>query len=203
MKGICDNVYELRCWENKQLMCGIDEAGRGPLAGPVVIAGVVFPIGYENSEIYDSKALTAKKRDELFDIIQHDALHVYIEIIDNQEIDKSNIYAVTQKAMDKIANKSNVFVLTDAMPLLTYHHYDHIIKGDQHSISVAGASIIAKVTRDRIMDEYDKLYPQYEFSKNKGYGTKKHMEAIAQYGVCPIHRLSFKPCSQYNQLSLF
>lgn len=203
MKGICDNKYEQLLWKQNKLMCGIDEAGRGPLAGPLVVAGVVFPLNYSNNEIYDSKALSAKKREELFTVINNDALKVIIEIIDNKAIDEDNIYAITQKTMLKIANSvSDIFVLTDAMPL-NRDNYEHIIKADQHSISVAAASIIAKVTRDRIMDEYDVLYPQYDFKHNKGYGTKKHLEAIQQYGVTPIHRLSYKPCSKYQQLSFF
>ena len=204
MKDICRNEYEWLNWANDTLVLGMDEAGRGPLAGPLVVAGVIFPQNYENPAIYDSKALTEKKRENLFQQIINDALFYTIEIKTAKEIDESNIYAITQATMSDIADQyAGVTILTDAMPLPKHSDAISLIKGDQKSISIAAASILAKVTRDHMMVLYDRLYPQYGFASNKGYGTKKHVEAIKEYGVCDIHRLSYGPCKPVEQLSLF
>ena len=192
----CSNEYEHRAWQEDKLLIGIDEAGRGPLAGPLVVAGVIFPIGYENKEIYDSKALSEKKRDHLFELIKEEALHFEIMIVSEEDIDKYDIYHADQRAMSQIAlNSSAEIVLTDAMPLDIDKEVISLVKGDQKSISIAAGSILAKVTRDRIMKEYDLIYPEYGFAKNKGYPTKAHLEALDKYGITPIHRKSFKPVS--------
>ncbi len=205
-KKICENEFEHTYWEKNQLLVGIDEAGRGPLAGPLCVAGVVFPQGYENPAIYDSKALSEKKREQLYDVIMEDALWFEIQLVTESEIDRLNIYRATQCAMTQIAKDSGVSViLTDAMKLPEVDDtVIDLVKGDQKSISIAAGSILAKVTRDRIMYELDALYPQYGFAKNKGYPTKVHMEAIAQYGITPCHRRSYGPVAKYaEQLTLF
>ncbi len=203
MSKVCSNEYEHACWENNKYVLGIDEAGRGPLAGPLVVAGVVFEIGYENPLIYDSKAISEKKRDELFEIIKEDALYYEIKIVSEQEIDQYNIYRADQRAMLEIANDLPCdFVITDAMPLEIEKEMISLVKGDQKSVSVAAGSILAKVTRDRIMKYYDEIYPVYGFAKNKGYPTKMHMQAIEEYGITPIHRRSFGPVA-YHQEKLF
>ena len=203
MSKVCSNEYEHARWENNKYVLGIDEAGRGPLAGPLVVAGVVFEIGYENPLIYDSKAISEKKRDELFEIIKEDALYYEIKIVSEQEIDQYNIYRADQRAMLEIANDLPCdFVITDAMPLEIEKEMISLVKGDQKSVSVAAGSILAKVTRDRIMKYYDEIYPVYGFAKNKGYPTKMHMQAIEKYGITPIHRRSFGPVA-YHQEKLF
>lgn len=205
MKKVCPNEYEHLYWKENKLICGIDEAGRGPLAGPLSVAAVVFPAGYENPDIYDSKALSEKKRDALFQTIQEDALWFSIWEVSEKDIDTYNIYRADQRAMTQLAIDSKApVILTDAMPLPSVEDCEVIdlVKGDQKSISIAAASILAKVTRDRIMLEYDKQYPEYGFAKNKGYPTRQHLEAIEKYGITPIHRRSFGPVS-HHQLSLF
>lgn len=199
-----ENTYEHQAWSIQEKVIGIDEAGRGPIAGPLVVAGVILPLGYENPEIYDSKKCTEKKRDELFDVILENALEYEILIISEQEIDELNIYRATQKAMDTIAQGLQAsIVLTDAMPLPFCDKEVHdIIKGDQKSTSIAAASILAKVTRDRIMIELDAQYPEYGFKKHKGYPTAAHLEALKQFGVLPIHRKSYGPVAQRMQMQL-
>lgn len=176
---------------------GIDEAGRGPLAGPLVVAGVIFKKGYENELINDSKKLTESKREALFDIIQKDALHIFVKIIDERTIDRLDIYHATKWAMEEIVNDAKEIcdvVLVDAMKIeVKDKEVLPLIHGDALSTSIAAASIIAKVTRDRIMYELDKKYPEYDFKNNKGYGTKKHMEAIDLYGIRECHRMSYAP----------
>ncbi len=200
---ICENQYEHTYWAENQFVVGIDEAGRGPLAGPLSVAGVVFPIGYENPDIYDSKALSEKKRDQLFEIIKEDALWFEIIEVSVEDIDHYNILEVDRKAMSEIAmHAPSDIVLSDAMKMPIDKTVIDLIKGDQKSISIAAASILAKVTRDRIMKEYDTIYPEYGFAKNKGYGTKQHMQAIDDYGITPIHRRSFGPV-MVRQQSLF
>lgn len=191
---ICDNTYEMQYWSENCLITGIDEAGRGPLAGPLSVAGVVFPVGYHNEEIYDSKSLSEKQRNRLYDIIIHDALWYEIMEVDEATIDRYNILEADRNAMRKIALDSpgNV-ILTDAMKLGIDRCVIDLVKGDQKSISIAAASILAKVTRDRIMEMYDGMYPQYGLGRNKGYPTKAHLEAIDVYGITPIHRRSFGP----------
>lgn len=176
---------------------GIDEAGRGPLAGPLVVAGVIFPKGYENSLINDSKQLSEAKRESLYEVIKKDALHIIVKIIDERTIDKLDIYHATKWAMEEIVKEANDkcdAVLVDAMKIeVKDKEILPLVHGDALSTSIAGASIIAKVTRDHIMYELDKKYPEYDFKNNKGYGTKKHMEAIDKYGIRECHRMSFAP----------
>ena len=206
IRKTCPNDYEHAFWKEGKYVLGLDEAGRGPLAGPLSAAGVIFPIGYENPDIYDSKSLSEKKRDALYETIVEDALWFEIIEVGVEEIDKLNIYRADQKAFGEIASHSFAdVILTDAMPLPEEkREVIDLVKGDQKSISIAAASILAKVTRDRIMKAYDELYPQYGFAKNKGYGTKQHMEAIDQYGITPIHRRSFGPvCYKQEKLDLF
>ena len=199
------NQYENLYWDKNQYVIGIDEAGRGPLAGPVVVAGVIFPIGYDSKDIYDSKKLSLKKREELYKVILEDALYYNIQIVDEKDVDKYNIYQATKMANERIVLDSKCqVVLTDAMKLQLENYTVYpIIKGDQKSCSIAAGSILAKVTRDHIMDEYDAIYPQYGFKKHKGYPTKAHLQALQQYGPCPIHRLSYGPVMESNQLTLF
>ena len=202
MKYVTSNEYEKKYYPS--LVMGIDEAGRGPIAGPLVVAGVIFPLGYESDLIYDSKKLSEKKREMLYDIIIKDALSYKILIIDEKTIDTLNIYQATKQAMENIALELNAnVVLTDAMPLDNCHkQVEAIIKGDQKSVNIAAASILAKVTRDRLMQEYDKLYPQYGFAKHKGYPTKQHLMALEEYGACPIHRHSYGPVANLDQMKL-
>ena len=199
------NQYENLYWDKNQYVIGIDEAGRGPLAGPVVVAGVIFPIGYDSKDIYDSKKLSLKKREELYKVILEDALYYNIQIVDEKDIDKYNIYQATKMANERIVLDSKCqVVLTDAMKLQLENYTVYpIIKGDQKSCSIAAGSILAKVTRDHIMDEYDAIYPQYGFKKHKGYPTKAHLQALQQFGPCPIHRFSYGPVMESNKLRLF
>ena len=199
------NQYENLYWDKNQYVIGIDEAGRGPLAGPVVVAGVIFPIGYDSKDIYDSKKLSLKKREELYKVILEDALYYNIQIVDEKDVDKYNIYQATKMANERIVLDSKCqVVLTDAMKLQLENYTVYpIIKGDQKSCSIAAGSILAKVTRDHIMDEYDTIYPQYGFKKHKGYPTKAHLQALQQFGPCPIHRFSYGPVMESNQLRLF
>ncbi len=198
------NEYEKLAWEKGLTVVGIDEAGRGPLAGPLVVAGVVFPVGYDSGEINDSKQLTEKKRERLYDIIIKDALFYQIEIVEPEEIDRINILEADRAAMARIALAAPTdIVLTDAVDLYIKKNVTSLIKGDTLSCSIAAGSILAKVTRDRLMYEYDKLYPEYGFAKHKGYGTKAHMEALRKYGACPIHRRSFRPVLDTLQGTLF
>lgn len=179
------------------VIAGTDEAGRGPLAGPLVVAAVILPNDYNNELINDSKKLTEKKREILFKEIKEHALAYSIQIISVEDIDKLNIYKASQKGMIDCVNTLSIkcdAVISDAMPLPNVNAYVlDLIKGDAKSISVAAASILAKVTRDHIMYELDKKYPMYDLKSNKGYGTKKHMDAIKQYGYCEIHRKTYEP----------
>lgn len=188
--------YELKYWNaGIQHIAGVDEAGRGPLAGPVVAAAVIFPKGLLIEGVNDSKKLTEKKREELFHDIHEKALTVGIGIVSHSVIDKINILQASFLAMNKALAHLNV---TPQQLLVDGNFFRHesfsvenIIKGDSLSHSIAAASIIAKVTRDALMVEMDDEYPQYGFAKHKGYGTKAHIEAIRQYGYSPIHRRSF------------
>ena len=198
------NEYENRAWAQGELVVGIDEAGRGPLAGPLVVAGVVFPIGYDSGEINDSKQLSEKKREQLYDVIIRDALFYQIEIVEPAEIDRLNILEADRQAMMRIAEAAPCnIVLTDAVDLYIEKDVTSLIKGDTLSCSIAAGSILAKVTRDRIMYEYDKQYPEYGFARHKGYPTKRHMEALEKYGVLPIHRRSYRPVFEALQETLF
>ncbi|MBR2599291.1 MAG: ribonuclease HII [Erysipelotrichaceae bacterium] len=199
-----ENRYENEYWSQGKLVVGLDEAGRGPLAGPLVVAGVVFPEGYDSGDINDSKQLTEKKREALYDIIIRDALFYEIKIVEPEEIDRLNILEADRKAMTEIALKAPVdIVLTDAVDLYIDKKVISLIKGDTLSCNIAAASILAKVTRDRIMYEYDKIYPEYGFARHKGYGTKAHLEALEKYGVTPIHRRSYRPVFEAMQDRLF
>lgn len=180
---------------------GVDEVGRGPLIGSVVAACVVLPKGFILDGLTDSKKLSEKKRDMFYDIIISNAIAVGIGIVDEKEIDRINIYEATKVAMKEAIKNTNIkleHVLIDAMPLDIEVDTTSIIKGDAKSISIAAASVIAKVTRDRMMYELDQKYPMYDLANNKGYGTKKHIEAIKEYGITKYHRLSFKPVSDYK-----
>ena len=163
-------------YKDCQAICGIDEAGRGPLAGPVVAAAVILPKDCEILYLNDSKQLSAKKRELLYDEIMEKAVSVGVGYATPQRIDEINILQATYEAMRQAVNKLSVCP---------------IVKGDAKSVSIAAASIIAKVTRDRLMMEYDKAMPQYHFAANKGYGSAEHIEALAVYGASPIHRRSF------------
>ena len=179
-------------------IAGVDEVGRGPLVGPVVTACVVLPKDYYIEGLTDSKKLTKKQREKYFDIIKHDALGIGIGIQSEKVIDEINIYEATKVAMkEAISNckkKCKIeYVLIDAMKLDLDIPSTSIIKGDYKSITIAAASVIAKVTRDRMMDELDLKYPMYGFKDNAGYGTKKHIEAIEKYGIIEEHRKTFKP----------
>lgn len=190
-------------------IAGTDEAGRGPMAGPLVVAAVILPEGYTHPEMDDSKRLTAKKREKLYDVIIDDAISYCIVVIEPDEIDKINIYEASRRGMVeavKALQPSPQVVLTDAMPLREKGIADiALIKGDHKSISIAAASILAKVYRDRLMDDYDALYPEYGFKKHKGYVTKVHKEALKKYGPCPIHRQSYRPVQEVlqKQISFF
>ena len=195
----------MREYENKYIeqgynvIAGTDEAGRGPLVGPVVAACVVLPNDYNNDEINDSKKLTEKKREKLYDIIMKDALAVGVSIISAKEIDEINILEASRKGMIESFKEANKKIkidvlLTDAMKIDTLDiPVEKIIKGDAKSISIAAASIIAKVTRDRLLLELDKKYPEYGFSSHKGYPTKKHLEAIEKYGIFDEYRKTYGP----------
>ena len=205
VEKIDNTAYEKELYrQNINYIAGVDEVGRGPLVGPVVTACVVLPKGYRLEGLTDSKKLSEKKRDEFYDIIQKDALGIGIGIKDETIIDEVNIYEATKLAMyEAIENNPCKIehVLIDAMKLDKLEiPSTSIIKGDQLSISIAAASVIAKVTRDKMMDELDEKYPEYAFKKNKGYPTKQHKEAIEKYGILKEHRKTFKPvCDNLNR----
>lgn len=187
-------VYEKQ-YENKGYICGVDEAGRGPLAGPVVAGAVILPKDCEILYINDSKKLSAAKREELYGVIMEQAVAVGVGIVGPARIDEINILQATYEAMRQAIQNLSVtpdILLNDAVtiPQVTIPQVP-IIKGDAKSISIGAASIIAKVTRDRLMIEYDKVMPEYGFAQNKGYGSKAHMEAIREHGASLIHRQSF------------
>ena len=193
LKEIENNIFEK---EKINYICGIDEAGRGPLAGPVVVAAVIMPKNSMIEGVNDSKKVSEKKREKLYEEITSSAIAWGVGIIDQNEIDSLNILNATKKgltsAIKELEIKPNL-ILVDALTGIDTLGipYRSIIKGDAKSYSIAAASIIAKVTRDRIMRQWDELYPQYGFEKHKGYGTKMHIEAIKEYGICPLHRRSF------------
>ena len=175
------------------LIAGIDEAGRGPLAGPVVVAGVIMPLDDIIEGINDSKKLSEKKRDKLFEQIMQKAIDVQVAVLDSNLIDEINILNATKQGMLQCINgfAKVDHVLIDAVKLNTPIPTTSIIHGDALSYSIAAASIVAKVTRDRMMLDYANQYPQYNFAKHKGYGTKEHITLLKQYGPCPIHRKTF------------
>lgn len=189
-----------------EYIAGSDEAGRGPLAGPLVVAACILPKGYENELINDSKKLTDKKRRALYEVIKKDALAYHIEVIDIETIDKINIYQASKLGMKICLEKLKIkpqAALLDAMKLEMDYPVESIIKGDARSISIAAASILAKVYRDDLMIEYDKEYPGYDFKKNMGYGTKKHLEALDTLGITPIHRKTYEPVKTMLLPTLF
>ena len=182
-------------------IAGVDEVGRGPLIGPVVTACVILPRDFKCDGLTDSKKLSEKKREEYFDYIMEHALSVSVGMMSEKVIDEVNIYEATKLAMYEAINNSKIrpeHVLIDAMKLENLDMPStSIIKGDAKSISIAAASVIAKVTRDRMMVELDLKYPMYGFKKHKGYPTKQHVEAIEKYGILDNHRKTFKPVSLY------
>ena len=178
------------------LIAGVDEVGRGPLAGPVVAAAVILPQGCKIKGLNDSKKIPKKKHLEIFQAVQDQALSIGIGIIDNQVIDQVNIYEATKLAMKEAISQLSLqpqHLLIDAMKLDLPISQTSIIKGDANSLSIAAASIIAKVTRDELMKDYDQQFPGYDFTANAGYGTAKHLEGLTKLGVTPIHRTSFEP----------
>ena len=179
-----------------QKICGIDEAGRGPLAGPVVVAGVIMPPDSMIEGVNDSKKVSEKKREKLYDLILEEALAYSVAIIGQDVIDEINILNATKQGVTNVVEELEIkpdLILVDALTHINTKgiSYDSIIKGDAKCYNIAAASIIAKVTRDRIMRQWDEIYPQYGFISHKGYGTAKHIAAIKEHGLCPIHRKSF------------
>lgn len=177
-------------------IAGIDEAGRGPLAGPVVVASVIMPEDSMIEGVNDSKKVSEKKREKLYDLIIEEAISYSVAIIGQDEIDEINILNATKKGLTTCVKALDVkpdLIIVDALNKIDTLGipYESIIKGDAKCYSISAASILAKVTRDRIMREWDKVYPQYGFATHKGYGTAKHIAAIKEYGLCPIHRRSF------------
>ena len=182
-------------------IAGIDEAGRGPLAGPVVAAAVILPSQVNIPGLNDSKKLSAKKREELFPKIQEISVSYGVAVVDQKVIDKINILQAARLAMKQAVETLKItpgLLLIDGNQKIdsTLNQWP-IVKGDSRSLSIAAASVLAKVTRDRIMDDYHKLYPQYEFNRHKGYGTKLHRNLIQEHGPCPIHRNTFKGVAEY------
>ena len=195
-------LTELKCIENDlhqkgfNYICGIDEAGRGPLAGPVVIAGVIMPQDSMIEGINDSKKISEKKRELLYDKILEEAISYSVAIIGQDVIDEINILNATKEGVTQVIKGLDVrpdLIIIDALNHIDTDGvpYESIIKGDAKAYSIGAASIIAKVTRDRIMRQWDEVYPQYGFIQHKGYGTSKHISAIKEYGLCSIHRRSF------------
>lgn len=189
--------FERKYWsEGVEIIAGVDEAGRGPLAGPVVAAAVVFPKEVYLEGVDDSKKLSPHRREQLFPLIHERAVGVGIGVVSHEEIDRINIYQASILAMKKALDQLSMvpsLVLADGN---SFRHetlrFENIIKGDARSFTIAAASIIAKVTRDSLMREYDRLFPGYGFANHKGYGTRQHVEAIRRNGLCEIHRRSFK-----------
>ena len=197
-KEIIDNYkYELELKKQGiKLIAGVDEVGRGPLIGPVVAAAVILPENFKLDGLTDSKKLSEKKREEYYQIIKKEAIAIGVGVISEKRIDEINIYEATKEAMKEAIKNLTVtpeHILIDAMPLELDIPTTSIIKGDLLSISISAASVIAKVERDHMLYEIDKEYPMYDLKNNKGYGTKKHLEAIKEYGITKYHRLSFKP----------
>lgn len=183
-------------YSNLNYICGVDEVGRGPLVGPVVASAVILPKNYFIEGLTDSKKLSKKKRDYFYEIIKKDALAIGIGIVDNKKIDEINILEASRLAMKKAINSLSIkpdIILTDAMKLDMGIPEEDIIKGDLKSITISAASVIAKVTRDKMMEELHEKYPMYNFIKNNGYPTKEHIEAIKKYGIIKEHRKSFRP----------
>lgn len=189
--------YEKELYDNGiNLIAGVDEVGRGPLIGPVVAAAVILPKNYKLEGLTDSKKLSEKKRDKFYEIIKRDAISIGIGLMDEKVIDDVNIYEATKLAMKEAINNLCVVpehILIDAMPLELSIPTTSIIKGDAKSESIAAASVIAKVTRDKMMYDLDKKYPMYGFKNHKGYPTKKHIEALKEYGLIDGYRKTYQP----------
>ena len=194
LKKIEEEIYLKN--PNFKYICGIDEAGRGPLAGPVVVACAIMPRNSMIEGVNDSKKISEKKREELFEKITEEAISYGIGIIDQKEIDRINILNATKEGLTMAVKELSIrpdLIIVDALKGIDTDGipYESMIKGDAKCYSIAAASIIAKVTRDRIMRQWDEIYPQYGFIKHKGYGTAAHIAAIKEYGPCPLHRNSF------------
>ena len=192
LKQIEKDFYD----KGMEYICGIDEAGRGPLAGPVVVASVIMPKESMIEGVNDSKKISEKKREKLYEEIIQNAMSWSVAIVDHNKIDEINILNATKEGLTECIKKLDVkpnVIMVDALEKINTCGipYKSIIKGDAKCYSIAAASIVAKVTRDRIMRQWDEVYPQYGFSKHKGYGTAIHINAIKEYGLCPIHRRSF------------
>ena len=200
------DLYQYERELNEQgitLIAGVDEVGRGPLIGNVVAACVVLPKDFKLEGLTDSKKLSEKKRNEYFEVICNEALAIGIGRVSPQVIDEVNIYEATKIAMKEAIKEANEkikieHVLIDAMPLDIDIPTTSIIKGDAKSITIAAASVVAKVIRDREMYELDKIYPMYDLASNKGYGTKKHLQAIEEYGITKCHRLTYAPVTKFK-----
>lgn len=187
--------FERKYGDEFHCICGIDEAGRGPFAGPVVAGAVILPVGLKIEGLNDSKQVSAKRREELFEEIQEKAVSYAVGMSSPERIDEINILQATYEAMRKAIASLSVppdLLLNDAVTIPEVPLKQvAIVKGDGRSLSIAAASIMAKVTRDRMMKEYAQIYPEYSFEKNKGYGSAEHREALKKYGPCPIHRRTF------------
>ena len=186
--------------EGASFIAGVDEVGRGPLAGPVVAAAVILPKNIEDLGFDDSKKLSASKREEIYRLIQEKAIAIGIGIVDADIIDQVNIYQASRLAMQQAVSELKIkqdYLLIFAMKIDVNKPQIGIIKGDAKSISIAAASIVAKQVRDQMMQEFDELYPGYDFSNNAGYGTPKHLEGLKSKGICPIHRKTFAPIKDY------
>ena len=186
--------------EGANFIAGVDEVGRGPLAGPVVAAAVILPKNIEDLGFDDSKKLSASKREEIYRMIQEKAIAIGIGIVDVDIIDQVNIYQASRLAMQQAVSELKIqpdYLLIDAMKIDVNTPQIGIIKGDAKSISIAAASIVAKQVRDQMMQEFDALYPGYDFSNNAGYGTSKHLEGLNIKGICPIHRKTFAPIKDF------
>lgn len=196
-----DHLEEMLARKGYSAVCGVDEVGRGPLAGPVVAAAVIMPPGVRIMGLRDSKKLSSLRREEIFEEIAGMGLACSIGIIDNEGIDKMNILKASLMAMRKAVmdlKRAPDFVLVDgnfAIPKISQPQFA-IVKGDAHCHSIAAASVVAKVTRDRIMDRYQALYPSYSFSRHRGYPTPEHLSELREHGPCDIHRKSFRPVAQ-------
>ena len=190
-------AYEKECYaRGMELIAGVDEVGRGPLAGPVVAAAVILPKGCKISGLNDSKKIPKSKHKEIYEAVLQNAIAIGIGVKDNHVIDQVNIYEATKLAMMEAIGQLDPqpqHLLIDAMKLDLPISQTSIIKGDANSLSIAAASIVAKVTRDQMMEDFDREYPGYDFAQNAGYGTAKHLAGLDQLGVTPIHRRSFEP----------